>query len=138
MELRTQCDNRNTSPLAAYAKEIYENNRARESKTQAGRYMHRQSEIEIWMRQKLIDWLIDLHMRFQLEPETLFLGINCLDRFLSKESVHKNNFQLVGCAALRLSSKYEEIYPPDLRDLLAVSENKFQREQVLVMEKDIL
>ena len=37
-----------------------------------------------------------------------------------------------------ISTKYEEIYPPDLRDLLAVSENKFTREQVLVMEKDIL
>jgi hypothetical protein len=40
--------------------------------------------------------------------------------------------------AILLSTKYEEIYPPDLRDLLAVSENKFSRDQVLAMEKDIL
>jgi len=45
---------------------------------------------------------------------------------------------LLGVSALLISTKYEEIYPPDLRDLLAVSENKFQRDQVLVMEKDIL
>jgi len=44
----------------------------------------------------------------------------------------------LGVASLLISTKYEEIYPPDLRDLLAVSENKFQREQVLVMERDIL
>jgi hypothetical protein len=44
----------------------------------------------------------------------------------------------LGVASLLISTKYEEIYPPDLRDLLAVSENKFNREQVLVMEKDIL
>ena len=41
-------------------------------------------------------------------------------------------------ATLLISSKYEEIYPPDLRDLLAISENKFNREQVIKMEKDIL
>ena len=50
----------------------------------------------------------------------------------------KSNLHLLGVSALLISTKYEEIYPPDLRDLLAVSENKFQREQVLVMEKDIL
>ena len=45
---------------------------------------------------------------------------------------------LLGVATLLISSKYEEIYPPDLRDLLAISENKFNREQVIKMEKDIL
>lgn len=37
-----------------------------------------------------------------------------------------------------IASKYEEIYPPDLRDFLAISENKFNREQVTKMEKEIL
>jgi G2/mitotic-specific cyclin-B, other len=39
---------------------------------------------------------------------------------------------------LLISTKYEEIYPPELRDLLAVSENKFKRDQVLDFEKVIL
>jgi len=39
---------------------------------------------------------------------------------------------------LLISTKYEEIYPPELRDLLAVSENKFTRTQVLEMERQIL
>ena len=34
-----------------------------------------------------------------------------------------------------IATKYEEIYPPELKDLLNVSENKFTREEVLVMEK---
>lgn len=45
---------------------------------------------------------------------------------------------MLGVGALLISTKYEEIYPPDLRDLLAVSENKFNREQVINMEKEIL
>ena len=45
---------------------------------------------------------------------------------------------LLGVSVLLISTKYEEIYPPELRDLLAVSENKFTRDQVLRKEKEIL
>jgi cyclin B len=45
---------------------------------------------------------------------------------------------LLGVSVLLISTKYEEIYPPELRDLLAVSENKFTRDQVLTKEKEIL
>jgi cyclin B len=37
-----------------------------------------------------------------------------------------------------ISTKYEEIYPPDLNELLNVSENKFTKSEVLKMENDIL
>jgi len=39
---------------------------------------------------------------------------------------------------LLIATKYEEIYPPDLKDLLSVSENKFTRSEVLQMELDML
>ena len=45
---------------------------------------------------------------------------------------------LLGVTTLLIASKYEEIYPPELRDFLVVSENKFNKVQVLAMEKDIL
>jgi hypothetical protein len=44
----------------------------------------------------------------------------------------------LGVAALLISTKYEEIYPPDLKDLLNVSENKFTKQEVLTLEFDIL
>jgi cyclin B len=37
-----------------------------------------------------------------------------------------------------IATKYEEIYPPELKDLLQVSENKFSRAEVLQMELDML
>jgi hypothetical protein len=37
----------------------------------------------------------------------------------------------LGVAALLIATKYEEIYPPELKDLLSVSENKFTKEEVL-------
>jgi hypothetical protein len=64
------------------------------------------------MREKLIDWIIEVHNKFQLEPETLHLSCNVLDRFLTQTNVLKAKLQLVGCVALMVSSKYEEIYPP--------------------------
>jgi len=44
----------------------------------------------------------------------------------------------LGVTALLIATKYEEIYPPDLKDLLSVSENKFTKEEVLKMEFIIL
>ena len=57
---------------------------------------------------------------------------------MSKKKIFKNQLHLLGVATLFLASKYEEIYPPELKDFLAVSENKFTKETVLQMEKDIL
>lgn len=45
---------------------------------------------------------------------------------------------LIGVTTLWIAAKYEEIYPPDLHEFLQVSENKFTRQQVLDMEKEIL
>ena len=32
----------------------------------------------------MIDWLIEVHLKFKLLPETLFLTVNLIDRFLEK------------------------------------------------------
>lgn len=65
---------------------------------------------------------------------TVFL----IDRFLSLKMIRKNQLHILGVASLLISTKYEEIYPPELKDLLSVSENKFTRGEVLAMERDIL
>jgi G2/mitotic-specific cyclin-B, other len=40
-----------------------------------------QEEIHVKMRRILVDWLIDVHMKFKLLPETLFITINLVDRY---------------------------------------------------------
>jgi len=35
------------------------------------------------MRAILIDWLIDVHLKFKLLPETLFMTVNLIDRYLT-------------------------------------------------------
>ena len=86
----------------------------------------------------LIEWIIDVHRKFRLLPETLYVTVLIIDRFLSLKQIKKNQLHILGVTALLVSTKYEEIYPPELKDLLTVSENKFTKKEVLEMELDIL
>lgn len=73
-------------------------------------YMNSQPDINVKMRSILIDWLIDVHRRFELTPETLYLTINIVDRYLSKKIVSRRELQLVGMSSMLLACKYEESY----------------------------
>ena len=52
---------------------------------------------------------------FKLVPETLFLAVSFLDRFLSVEVTTRNSLQLVGITCVLVAAKYEEIYAPSVR-----------------------
>lgn len=72
-------------------------------------YMNRQVDINSKMRAILIDWITEVHLRFKLLPETLFLTVSIIDRFLEKRQIMRTQLQLVAVAALLIASKYEEI-----------------------------
>ena len=79
-----------------------------------------------------------MHRKFRLLPETLYVTVFIIDRFLSLKQIKKNQLHILGVTALLVATKYEEIYPPELKDLLTVSENKFTKKEVLEMELEIL
>jgi hypothetical protein len=97
-----------------------------------------QTEIKDTSRGFLVEWIIDVHRKFRLLPETLHVTISILDRYLSLVNIKKQQLHMLGVAALLIATKYEEIYPPELKDLLNISENKFTKEEVLQMEFSIL
>lgn len=72
--------------------------------------MGSQPDINPKMRSILIDWLIEVHRKFELTPETLYLTINIVDRYLSVKTIPRKELQLVGISAMLLASKYEEIW----------------------------
>lgn len=47
--------------------------------------------------------------------DTLFLGVSCIDRYLSIANVPRGQLQLVGVTCMMLAAKYEEIYAPTVR-----------------------
>lgn len=46
--------------------------------------MSKQNDINEKMRGILVDWVIEVHLRFKLLPETLFLTVNLIDRYCEK------------------------------------------------------
>ena len=87
----------------------------------------------------MVDWLIQIHYNFKLWPETLFLTVNVIDRYFSQHQVlHRRDVQLVGLAALLMITKYEEIYPPTLKDFIYIAGEEYKSEEILDMERKIL
>lgn len=129
------------NPLAAteYVNDIYSYYRRVEPKfrVQPG-YMANQTDINEKMRAILIDWLVEVHLKFKLMPETLFLTVNLIDRYLEIKPVTRRNLQLVGVTAMLIASKYEEIWAPEVRDFVYISDKAYTREQILAMEKAML
>jgi hypothetical protein len=100
--------------------------------------MKRQQHVNENVRAILIDWLINIHGKFKLLPETLFITINLIDRYLSVNRIEKDIIQLVGVASLLIATKYEEIYPPTVKDFIYVTKNAYKRSEILDMERHIL
>ena len=80
--------------------------------------MRKQTDINAKMRSILFDWLVEVHLKFKLVPETLFMTCGLIDRYLEKEQVMRDRLQLVGIAAMFIASKYEEIFAPEYRSLV--------------------
>ncbi|KAL3340715.1 hypothetical protein AABB24_029047 [Solanum stoloniferum] len=98
-------------------------------------YMEQQFDINERMRGILIDWLIEVHYKFELLEETLYLTVNLIDRFLAVQSVIRKKLQLVGITAMLLACKYEEVSVPVVEDLILISDRAYTRKEVLEMEK---
>mmetsp|Transcript_22596 Transcript_22596/g.57862 ORF Transcript_22596/g.57862 Transcript_22596/m.57862 type:complete len:372 (-) Transcript_22596:188-1303(-) len=132
-------DKRNPLAASEYAVDIYKYFHLVEPQFLPARsYMKNQTEITPWMRAVLVDWLVEVHLKFKLMPETLFLTINLIDRFLAAVPVRRKELQLVGVTGMFLASKYEEIWAPEVRDFVYICDKAYSRKQILDMEKKMI
>ena len=124
------------SMCAEYVREIFEYYKELELVTMPNaNYMDHQDDLEWKMRGILVDWLIEVHTRFRLLPETLFLAINIVDRFLSSKVVPLDKLQLVGITAMFIASKYEEVLSPHVGNFVHVADDGFTIDEVLSAER---
>ncbi|KAI5845530.1 cyclin-like protein [Tricharina praecox] len=127
------------SMVAEYGDEIFEYMRELEKKLAPNaNYMDFQSEIQWSMRAILMDWLVQVHSRFNLLPETLFLCANYVDRFLSAKVVSLGKLQLVGATALFVAAKYEEINCPSVHEVVYMVDKGYTAEEILKAERFML
>ena len=66
------------------------------------------------------------------------MTVNLIDRYLEKVIVSKENLQLVGVSAMLIACKYEEIWPPLIKDYIHISDKAYNKEQIIEMETSML
>jgi cyclin B len=101
-------------------------------------YMNEQSEITERMRGILIDWLIEVHYKFSFTDETLYMTVSIIDRYLSENQISKKKLQLLGITALFIACKHEEIDLPKINDFTYITNNAYEKNEVIKMEYDVL
>lgn len=130
---------RDTSMVAEYSADIFAYMAKCECRTMANpNYMDFQGEIRWHMRATLVDWLMQVHMRYHMMPETLWIAMNVVDRFLSARVVSLAKLQLVGVTAMFIAAKYEEILAPSVDEFVFMTENGYTRDEILKGERIIL
>ncbi|PCH33563.1 hypothetical protein WOLCODRAFT_135192 [Wolfiporia cocos MD-104 SS10] len=102
--------------------------------------MDQQPEIEWHMRPRLVDFLVEIHFVFRLRPETLYLTINIIDRYVSRRIVYVKHYQLVGCAALWIAAKFEDAKErvPTVADLARLCQETYDESAFIQMEGHVL
>lgn len=97
-------------------------------------YMDRQVHVNAKMRAILVDWLVDVHKKYKMGSDTLFLAVQLIDRYLEVQVTAKSHLQLVGATALMIAAKFEEVHPPQVKEFVYVTDKAYSREDVLKME----
>jgi len=128
-------DDRDPQHCAEYTRDIYGMMRREENSfLPRPDYLEGLPDINAKMRAILIDWLVEVHMKYKLKTETLFLAVNLIDRFLAKRSITRKKLQLVGVTGMLIAAKFEEIYPPEVRDFVYITDKAYTKEEILSME----
>ncbi|XP_078128120.1 G2/mitotic-specific cyclin-B1 [Sander vitreus] len=121
-----------------YVKDIYKYLRQLEVEQNVRPTYLQGQEVTGNMRAILIDWLVQVSLKFRLLQETMYMTVGVIDRFLQDHPVPKKQLQLVGVTAMFLASKYEEMYPPEISDFAYVTDRAYTTAQIRDMEMTIL
>lgn len=102
-------------------------------------FLEGHKEISHKMRTILIDWINEVHHQFKLDIDTYHMTVSLIDRYLQKvKTVPKKKLQLVGVTAMFIASKYEELFPPEIHDFVFITDDTYQKYQILEMEKEMV
>ncbi|XP_078173954.1 cyclin-B1-5-like isoform X2 [Carex rostrata] len=133
-------DTNNQLAVVEYIEDIYKYYNQVEDTYRPHDYMIHQTDTNPRRRAIVLDWIVEVHNRFKLRPETLYLTVYIFDRYLSLEKllVPKTQIQLIGICAMLIASKYEEIWAPQVGDLIEISNYAYERDDILEKEKQVL
>uniref|UniRef100_A0A0E0BZK4 Uncharacterized protein n=1 Tax=Oryza meridionalis TaxID=40149 RepID=A0A0E0BZK4_9ORYZ len=135
MEIDQICDvdNNNEDPqlCATLASDIYMHLREAENRKRPSTdFMETiQKDVNPSMRAILIDWLVEVAEEYRLVPDTLYLTVNYIDRYLSGNEINRQRLQLLGVACMLIAAKYEEICAPQVEEFCYITDNTYFRDE---------
>ncbi|XP_075049601.1 G2/mitotic-specific cyclin-B1-like isoform X2 [Mixophyes fleayi] len=121
-----------------YVTDIYTYLRTLEAEQPIRPHYLKGQEITGKMRAILVDWLVQVHLKFKLLQETMFMTVAIMDQFLQVNPVPKRLLQLVGVTSMFIACKYEELFPPQIYDFAYVTNDSYTTAQIRNMEIQIL
>ncbi|KAL0910695.1 hypothetical protein M5K25_018776 [Dendrobium thyrsiflorum] len=90
----------------------------------------------------LAEYVEDLYKFYrtaELMPETLYLTLQIMDRYLSNQTVKRRALQFVGINSMLIACKYvEKRGSPKVHELVSISRMTYNKSYILKMEKSIL
>jgi len=89
-------------------------------------------------RAKITEWFCKMGESFELSAHTVGIACNFLDRTLARRECSPVQFQLCAVTALLLAAKIEERKPITLNDLVVLSSGLFTRDDIRLMELEML
>jgi len=131
-------DHENTQLVSEYVKDIYGYLASVEKQFRISPNFLENKIVTSKMRSVLIDWLIQVHLKFHLLQETMYLCVQIIDAYLMAVDVPKMQLQLVGVTAMFVASKYEEMYVPAIDDFVYMTDNTYTKAEIRTMEIAIL
>ncbi|XP_077211719.1 cyclin-A2-1-like isoform X2 [Tasmannia lanceolata] len=133
-------EHKNPQLCGLYAPDIYANLRVAELiRRPCSDFMEKlQRDTTQSMRGMLVDWLVKVSEECKLVPDTLYLTVYIIDRFLSQNYIERQKLQLLGITCMLIASKYEEICAPRVEEFFFFIDNIYTRGELLEMEIRVL
>lgn len=106
--------------MSDVAKDMYARDRVLETVDPPDpEYLRRHPGLTAEIRERIVSYMSETHLRLRLRNDTLFWAVGLFDRYLSrrKSSASEREARVSGCAALYVASKMDELYPLEPEDV---------------------
>jgi len=125
--------------VSEYVEDVYDYLRKKEVEDQIiPNYMTIQTSVTPRMRMVLIDWIVEVQLKFRMTNESLYLSVNIVDKYLQKKVITREQLQLLGVTAMHIASKFEEVYSVDLNDFVFICDHSCTAADIINFESEVL
>ena len=103
-------------------------------------YINYQKDLDNKRRAELIYFIYEISKIYNFKIRTIFLSVQIMDRFLSKEKIEPELYELLCICSLVISSKFNESYYPPFKHVLSffAKEKNYTIKQAEILEIAIL